>query len=98
MSILIQPLLTEKSTSLATQGKYSFCVRRTAAKLTIKQEIEQRYGVKVQSINTLNLPPRRTQRYMQRRVLKGIKPLYKKAIVQLKEGDIIDFYDTKLSG
>ena len=92
MSYLVKPVLTEKSTQLSAQGRYTFWARVTASKLMLKKEIELRYGVKVQQVNTMTLPPKRKRRYMQNRVIQGFKPIYKKVIVTLQEGDMIDFY------
>ena len=92
MSLLVKPVLTEKSTQSAATGRYSFWVRKEAPKLALKKEIEERYGVKIQSINTLVLPPKRKRRYRQNRVVQGFKSAYKKAIVTVQTGDIIDFY------
>ena len=91
---LLSPLLSEKSNSLATQGRYVFWVRKEAPKLRIKQAVEARYGVRVKGVNTLISQRRLKRKYLKHRVVEGHKPAYKKAIVSLQAGDMIDFYAT----
>ena len=50
------------------------------------------YGVTVESVNTQNYLGKRKTRYTKSRVISGRAPSYKKAIVTVKEGDVIDFY------
>ncbi|MDA3797881.1 MAG: 50S ribosomal protein L23 [Kiritimatiellae bacterium] len=77
--------LTEKSTDLGEANKYFFKVAPNANKIEIKTAIEELYGVKVDSVNTMNYTGKkkrlRTIRY-------GKKPDWKRAIVTLGEGDI----------
>lgn len=92
MGILIKPLVTEKVSSLNEHGKYGFVVDRSANKVQIKKEVEKTYGVTVESVNTMVQPGSSKRRYTKSRVIEGKTPAYKKAIVQVAEGDIIDFY------
>ena len=92
MSVLIKPLVSEKMTDLSEKGKYAFVVDRKANKVEIKKEVEKLYGVNVQSINTAVIPGKPKTRYTKTKILTGSSPAYKKAIVTLAEGDIIDFY------
>lgn len=73
-------------------GKYGFIVEKSANKVEIKQEIEKTYGVTVESINTMIQPGKSKSRYSKSRVIEGNTPSYKKAVVKVAEGDIIDFY------
>ncbi len=77
--------LTEKSTVLGEANKYFFKVAPNANKIEIKNAIEELYGVKVDSVNTMNYTGKkkrlRTIRY-------GKRPDWKRAIVTLGEGDI----------
>lgn len=77
--------LTEKSTVLGEENKYFFKVAPNANKIEIKNAIEEIYGVKVESVNTMNYTGKkkrlRTIRY-------GKRPDWKRAIVTLGEGDI----------
>ena len=92
MSLLLKPLISEKSSSLQSKGLYSFLVHRSATKVSIKKEIESLYKVRVIDVRTLIRPSRRKVRYTKRRIIEGRRTGYKKAYVQLSEGDVIDFY------
>ena len=92
MSILKRPLVTEKISALNEKGKYGFIVDISANKLEIKQAVETMYGVTVEKVNTISVMGKFKTRYTKAGVLAGRKPNYKKAIVKLKEGEVIDFY------
>jgi len=92
MSVLIKPLITEKVSALNESGKYGFIVDKRANKIQIKQEVEKMYGVTVESVNTMRYPGKTKARYTKSRVITGRTPSYKKAIVTVAEGDVIDFY------
>lgn len=92
MAILIKPLVTEKVSAMNEHGKYGFVVDRSANKVQIKKEIEKIYGVTVESVNTMVHPGRSKKKYTKSKVVEGRTPAYKKAVVQVAEGDIIDFY------
>jgi large subunit ribosomal protein L23 len=92
MGILIKPLVTEKVSALNEHGKYGFVVDRSANKVQIKKEVEKTYGVTVESVNTMIQPGSSKRRYTKSKVIEGKTPAYKKAIIQVAEGDIIDFY------
>lgn len=92
MSILKQPLVTEKVSSLNEKGKYGFIVDINANKVEIKQAVEKQYGVNVEKVNTINVMGKFKTRYTKTGILAGRKPNYKKAIVTLAEGEVIDFY------
>lgn len=86
--LLVQPIITEKATMQMEQNKYVFDVLPKATKPEIKAAIESLFDVTVIKVNTLR-PPRK-----KRRVGKfiGYKPLYKRALVTLKEGDSITLF------
>lgn len=92
MSILKRPLVTEKVSTLNEKGKYGFIVDVTADKTQIRAAVEKMYNVKVERVNTINVMGKQKTRYTKAGVLSGAKPNYKKAIVTLKQGDVIDFY------
>ncbi len=92
MTVLIKPLITEKVSALNESGKYGFVVDKRANKIQIKQEVEKMYGVTVESVNTMRYPGKTKARYTKSRVITGRTPSYKKAIVTVAEGDVIDFY------
>ena len=93
MNIMIKPIVTEKATGLSEKlNRYTFCVPPDANKYQIKSLIEDLYGVKVASVNTMNYEGKRKQRYTKAGLIRGKKPAFKKAIVTLVEGETIDFY------
>jgi large subunit ribosomal protein L23 len=92
MSVLKKPLVTEKVSALNEKGKYGFIVDLNANKVEIKKAVEKQYGVTVQSVNTMNVMGKLKSRYTKAGVLAGRKPNYKKAIITLAEGEVIDFY------
>jgi large subunit ribosomal protein L23 len=92
MSILKKPLVTEKVSSLNEKGKYGFIVDAEANKVEIKKAVEKQYGVNVEKVNTLNVMGKQKTRYTKTGILSGRKPAYKKAIVTLAQGEVIDFY------
>lgn len=94
MGIIIKPILTEKQTAMTEKfpNRFAFRVVPTANKAEIKTEVEKLYGVKVVSVNTSLYAGKRKSRYTKAGVVSGSTPAYKKAIVTLKEGDVIDFF------
>ena len=93
MSILIKPIITEKATDQSeVQNQFSFVVARNANKIEIKDAIEAAYGVSVTKVRTLNVRPDRKSRYTKTGVITGKTSAYKKALVQVTEGETIDLY------
>lgn len=92
MGVLIKPLVTEKFSALNEHGKYGFVVAKNANKVQIRQEVEKMYGVTVETVNTMVQPGKSKSRFTKSRVIEGSSPSYKKAIVKVADGDIIDFY------
>ena len=93
MTYIIKPLVTEKMTGITEkQNKYGFVVRPEANKIDLKKEIESRYNVTVTDVNTCVYAGKNKTRYTKAGLLKGRTNAFKKAIVTLKEGDVIDFY------
>ena len=86
--IVKYPIITDKATRLLENNQYSFVVDRYSDKMTIKATIEYLFNVKVVKINTCRLPrkQKRVNKYI------GWKPQYKKAIVSLAEGDVINLF------
>jgi len=86
--VIKYPIITDKATRLLENNQYSFIVDRYSDKITIKAAIEYLFNVKVIKVNTCRLPrkKKRVGKYM------GWKPQYKKAIVSLSEGDVINLF------
>ena len=85
--IIKAPIITEKTNNLANENVFVFKVDKKANKTQIKQAIESKFNVKVESVNTVNTQSKK------RRVGKytGYTSSYKKAYVKLKEGSTIEF-------
>lgn len=93
MEILIKPIITEKMTGQAEKlNRYGFVVAKEANKLEIKAAIEKMYGVKVDNVNTQQYVGKVKTRNTTRGVAVGRVNRSKKAIVTLKQGEVIDFY------
>ena len=94
MAIILKPLVTEKMTNITEKqpNRYGFVVRPEANKLQIKAEIEGLYNVTVVDVNTMNYAGKRSSRYTKAGLIRGQKNAFKKAIVTVKDGDVIDFY------
>lgn len=82
------PIITDKATRLLENNQYTFVVDRYSDKIAIKSAIEDLFDVKVTKVNTCRLPrkKKRVGKYI------GWKPNYKKAIITLSEGDIINLF------
>lgn len=93
MRVLIKPIITEKMThDSELYNRYGFVVDPKANKLQIKDAVEETYGVSVRKVRTMNYGPTRRTRYTKTGIQQGKTNAYKKAIVDVEEGDIIDFY------
>ncbi|MEK0436989.1 MAG: 50S ribosomal protein L23 [Proteobacteria bacterium] len=84
--IILEPVVTEKSTNLSSLNKVVFKVAPFATKANIKKSVEKLFKVNVTKVNTINLHPR--FKLVRGRVAKSSG--YKKAIVTLKKGQSID--------
>lgn len=94
MGIIIKPIVTEKQTSITDKypNRFGFRVSPDANKLQIKKAIEAMYSVSVVDVNTMSYAGKRKSRYTKSGVISGKQASFKKAIVTLKEGEIIDFF------
>lgn len=93
MSVLVKPIITEKMTADSElHNRYGFIVNPKSNKIEIKEAVEATYGVSVKNVRTMNYGPSRKSRYTKTGVQHGKTNAYKKAIVDVAEGDIIDFY------
>lgn len=92
--IILQPLITEKSTILRENNKYAFVVDRKATKPQIRQAAEELFDIqgdilKVRTMRVRGKPKGKMLRYQ-----RGRKPHWKKAIITLKEGATIQAFET----
>ncbi len=91
MAILIQPLLTEKMTSLATKRQYAFEVQKNSNKIEILKAVEKKFNVNVESIRTILVKGKTKAQMTKRGRVPGSRSDWKKAIVTIKDGQTIDF-------
>ena len=87
--VLRRPLVTEKSTRLSESNKYVFEVDKRASKDQVRNAVEKAFKVGVVSVNMIKVPGE--VKRMGRRAVD--RPSWKKAIVTLKEGDKIQFFE-----
>ena len=94
MSIIIKPIITEKITKEGEVfNRFGFVVDKKANKVQIKKAVEATYGITVVAVNTMNYRADRTTKYTKSGLISGKTNAYKKAIVQVQEGETIDFYN-----
>ncbi len=86
--ILLAPVVSEKSYELIEQNKYSFKVHPDAHKTQIRQAVEQLFEVKVVAVNVIKVQSKPKRRGLHR----GTRPGWKKAVVQVREGDTIEIF------
>ena len=87
--ILRRPIITEKSTNLQEQRRYSFEVATKASKLQIKRAVEEAFSVKVLGVNTMNIKGKR-KRFGPRQ---STRRSWKKAVVTLAPGNSITIFE-----
>ena len=93
-NILIKPVVSEKAEQLSENlEQYTFVVAKSANKIQVRNAVEERYGVTVDSVNTLTMPSKSKNRSTKSGILRGRVPAFKKAVVTLIEGDTIDLYN-----
>jgi large subunit ribosomal protein L23 len=86
--VLIRPIVSEKSYVLATASKYTFRVHKDAHKTQIKQAVEALFDVTVVEVRTSAVPSKPKRRG----VTSGRTREWKKAVVQVREGDSIPIF------
>ena len=86
--ILIAPVVSEKSYRLIEERKYCFRVHEDAHKTQIRQAVEELFDVKVVAVNVSKVQPKPKRRG----AVRGTKQGWKKAIVQVREGDEIQIF------
>lgn len=92
-TILIKPVISEKAEGLSeNKNQYTFVVDKRANKIEIKKAVEEMYNVTVDSVNTLIMPSKVKNRNTKSRVIVGRVSAFKKAVVTLPMGEVIDFY------
>ena len=87
--ILLAPIVSEKSYAGTSVGKYTFRVHDDAHRTQVRQAVEQLFDVKVARVNMIKVQPKPKRRGM----IKGTKQGWKKAVVQLRPGHTIEFFE-----
>jgi large subunit ribosomal protein L23 len=91
-SILLRPVISEKTYALMDRNVYVFVVDPRATKIDVRQAVERAFGVKVDKVNTLNRKGKATRNRRTNTV--GHHPNTKRAIVTLHPGDKIDLFES----
>ena len=86
--VLLAPVVSEKSYALIEDHKYSFKVHPDAHKTQIRQAVEQLFDVKVVGVNVVKVQSKPKRRG----AFRGTRPGWKKAIVQVRDGDTIEIF------
>ena len=86
--VLLAPVVSEKSYALAEASKYTFKVHPDAHKTQIRQAVEQLFEVHVEAVNIIKVQAKPKRRG----TFRGTRPGWKKAIVQLREGETIEVF------
>ena len=87
--VLLAPVVSEKSYSLIADRKYSFRVHPKAHKTQVRQAVEELFDVRVENVNISHVRPKPKRGG----AIRGTKPGWKKAIVQVREGDTIEIFE-----
>ncbi len=88
-TVIIRPIVSEKSYALLSANKYTFRVHKDAHKTQIRQAIEELFDVRVQGVNISKVQAKPKRRGVSR----GTRPGWKKAIVQLRPGETIEIFE-----
>jgi large subunit ribosomal protein L23 len=86
--VLLAPVVSEKSYSLITDRKYTFRVHKDAHKTQVRQAVEELFDVKVVKVNIVKVQSKPKRRGL----IRGTRPGWKKAVVQLREGEEIQIF------
>ncbi len=91
-SVIIRPVVSEKSYALMDRNTYVFVVDPRATKIEVRKAVEEAFGVHVDKVNTLVRKGKATRN--RRTNTKGHRPDTKRAIVTLHPGDKIDLFES----
>ena len=87
--VLLAPVVSEKSYGMIGERKYTFKVHQDAHKTQVRQAVEELFEVKVEKVNILKVQSKPKRRG----VFRGTRPGWKKAVVQLREGQTIEIFE-----
>ena len=87
--VILAPIVSEKSYAASVTGSYTFRVHSDAHKTQIRQAVEELFDVKVERVNIVKVQAKPKRRGL----IKGTRPGWKKAVVQLRAGDTIEIFE-----
>jgi large subunit ribosomal protein L23 len=87
--IVLAPVVSEKSYAGIAEGRYTFKVHPDAHRTQVRQAVEELFEVHVDRVNIVKVQPKPKRRGM----FKGTRPGWKKAIVQVREGETIEIFE-----
>ena len=87
--VLLAPVVSEKSYNLIEERKYAFKIHPDAHRTQVRQAVEELFDVHVERVNILKVQPKPKRRGL----IKGVRPGWKKAIVQIREGETIPIFE-----
>jgi large subunit ribosomal protein L23 len=87
--VLLAPVVSEKSYNLIDERKYAFKIHPDAHRTQVRQAVEKLFDVHVERVNILKVQPKPKRRGL----IKGTRPGWKKAIVQVREGETIPIFE-----
>ena len=87
--VLVAPVVSEKSYAGLADRQYTFKVHKDAHKTQVRQAVEELFGVKVKSVRVISVAAKPKRRGL----IKGVRPGWKKAVVQLHEGQTIEIFE-----
>jgi large subunit ribosomal protein L23 len=93
IGILKRPIVTEKMTLLQEKGQYAFEVELSANKIAIARAVEKKFNVTVVDVRTIRHKGKEKSQMTRKGRFAGRTPAWKKAIVRLKEGEKIQFFE-----
>ena len=93
-TIVKKPIITEKSMKLASEGKYLFEVGLKSTKGSIRNVVEEIFGVEVVSVRTLKTAAKQKRSMVNRKHNYRKSPI-KKAVVEAKKGQKIEIFEVK---
>jgi len=88
-TVIIRPIVSEKSYALLAANKYTFRVHERAHKTQVRQAVEEIFGVRVRDVRTMSVKPKPKRRGYTSGKTRG----WKKAVVQLHPDDRIELFE-----
>ena len=88
-TVIIRPVISEKSYALLAANKYTFRVHGNANKTQVRQAVEEVFGVRVEGVRTVNVKPKPKRRGAHN----GRSRAWKKAVITLHPEDSIELFE-----